>query len=142
MDERLGLTSKLAGCIPDARDPARVVHSRLERVRQRVYQMALGYEDCNDAQALRHDPALQVACDLMPHSGSPLSSQPTLCRLENAVDGPRCSCARPPGRDGLGHLGVIVVIGPATLTMRGRRRRLRLRAFAPPIWLGVPHPIL
>jgi hypothetical protein len=53
MDERLGLTSKLAGCIPDARDPSRVVHTRLEQVRQRVYQMALGYEDCNDAHTLR-----------------------------------------------------------------------------------------
>lgn len=87
MDERLGLTRKLAGCIPDARDPSRVVHTRLEQVRQRVYQMALGYEDCNDAHTLRHDPVLQMACDLVPHSGSPLSSQPTLCRLENAVDG-------------------------------------------------------
>ncbi|WP_239014073.1 transposase [Archangium violaceum] len=56
MDERLGLTQKLAACIPDARDPARVVHSRLEQVRQRVYQMALGYEDCNDAHALRRAP--------------------------------------------------------------------------------------
>lgn len=87
MDERLGLTRKLAACIPDARDPARVVHTRLEQLRQRVYQVALGYEDCNDAHTLRHDPALLVACDKLPSDDSPLSSQPTLSRMENAVDG-------------------------------------------------------
>ncbi|PTL84359.1 transposase [Vitiosangium sp. GDMCC 1.1324] len=77
----------MAACIPDARDPSCVVHTRLEQVRQRVYQMALGSEDCNDAHTLRHESALQVACDVVPHSSSPLSSQPTLCRLENAVNG-------------------------------------------------------
>ena len=86
MDERLGLLQKLSGCIPDARDPTRVVHSRLEQLRQRVYQIALGYEDCNDAAFLRHDPALQVACDVLPTPDAPLSSQPSLSRMENAVD--------------------------------------------------------
>jgi hypothetical protein len=41
MDERLGLTRKLAACIPDARDPSRVEHTRLEQLRQRVYQTRL-----------------------------------------------------------------------------------------------------
>lgn len=89
VDERLGSPHELAVCIPDGRDPTRVVHSRLEQVRQRVYQIALGYEDCDDAHHLRGDPALLVACDKLPGDDTPLSSQPTLSRMENAVDG-RC----------------------------------------------------
>lgn len=86
MDERLKLTEQLASCIPDTRDPSRVVHTRLEQLRQRVYQMALGYEDCNDANTLRRDPLLKVACSRLPDEHRGLSSQPTLSRLENAVD--------------------------------------------------------
>lgn len=87
VDERLGLLSRMSACIPDKRDPSRIEHTRLEQLRQRVYQIALGYEDCNDAHQLRDDPALQVACDRPPRGDSPLSSQPSLSRMENAVDG-------------------------------------------------------
>lgn len=87
VDERLKLLSRMAACIPDKRDPSRIEHTRLEQLRQRVYQIALGYEDCNDAQQLRHDPVLRVACDRPPQGDSPLSSQPSLSRMENAVDG-------------------------------------------------------
>jgi hypothetical protein len=86
LDERMKLCERFAACIPDRRNPVFVVHSRLEQVRQRVFQIALGYEDCNDAQALRLDPLLKVACDLVPDDERQLSSQPTLSRLENAVD--------------------------------------------------------
>lgn len=86
MDEHLKLTEQLASCIPDTRDPSRVVHTRAEQLRQRVYQIALGYEDCNDANTLRQDPLLKVACGRLPDDGQGLSSQPTLSRLENAVD--------------------------------------------------------
>jgi hypothetical protein len=91
VDERLGLTSRLAVHLPDERDPARVIHSRQEQLRQRVYQIALGYEDCNDAHTLRNDPVLQAACDRLPRGDSPLSSQPTLSRMENAAT-PRSVC--------------------------------------------------
>jgi hypothetical protein len=67
--------------------PHRIEHSRLEQLRQRVYQIALGYEDCNDAHSLRDDAALRVACDRLPQGDFPLSSQPSLSRMENAVDG-------------------------------------------------------
>jgi hypothetical protein len=53
-------------------------------MRQRLYQIALGYPDCNDADRLRQDPLLNSVCDRSPHAAG-LSSQPTLSRLENAV---------------------------------------------------------
>lgn len=88
MDDRLGLSARLAASLADDRAPARVRHGRLEQVRQRLYQIALGYEDCNDADALRRDPLLKTACDRLPDEEEGLSSQPTLSRFENAADGP------------------------------------------------------
>jgi hypothetical protein len=85
MDERLGLSERLAALLPDEREARKVRHDRREQVRQRLYQIALGYADCNDADRLRHDPLLQSVCDRTPQAGG-LSSQPTLSRLENAVD--------------------------------------------------------
>lgn len=84
IDDRLGLTGRMAALVSDARDPSRVRHSRREQFRQRVYQICMGYEDCNDGDWLRHDPAFQLACD---SEGRPTSSQPTLSRFENAVTG-------------------------------------------------------
>src|SRR5580700_4943269 len=86
LDERLGLCNRIANVLPDTRAPERVVHSRLEQVRQRVFQIALGYEDQNDADALRHDPLLRASCDRLPNDPHGLSSQPTLSRLEHAVN--------------------------------------------------------
>jgi hypothetical protein len=55
-------------------------------VHQRLYQIALGYEDCNDADRLRSDPLLKTVCDRAPEDPAGLSSQPTLSRFENAAD--------------------------------------------------------
>ena len=85
MDDRLGLSERLTILLPDERDPRKVKHDRREQLRQRLYQIALGYADCNDADRLRHDPLLKSVCDRTPHAEG-LSSQPTLSRLENAVD--------------------------------------------------------
>jgi len=85
VDDRLGLSAWMARLLPDRRDPAKTEHSVQELLRQRIYQIALGYEDCNDADWLRHDPALKTACDRLPFDGGALSSQPTLSRLENSV---------------------------------------------------------
>lgn len=85
IDEELGLTAGLARWLEDRRDPSRVLHSRLEQVRQRVLQIASGYEDANDADSLRHDPILTTVCDRLPDDPQGLSSQPTLSRLENSV---------------------------------------------------------
>jgi hypothetical protein len=84
-DRALGLCDRLAGCIPDWRQ--RVVrHDLTTLVRQRVYQIACGYEDQNDADTLRGDPLLKLVCGRRPVSGADLASQPTFSRLENAVD--------------------------------------------------------
>jgi hypothetical protein len=54
-------------------------------MRQRLYPIALGYPDCNDADRLRQEPVLKRVCARPPHAAG-LSSQPTLSRWENAVD--------------------------------------------------------
>jgi hypothetical protein len=84
-DEQLGLGAALAACIPEwRRGPVR--HSLATLVRQRLFQIACGYADQNDADQLRTDPLLKLACGRFPRSGRDLASQPTLSRLENAVD--------------------------------------------------------
>ena len=85
MDDRLGLSERLAAVLPDERDPRKVHPDRREQMRQRLYQIAWGYPDCNDADRLRQDPVLKSVCDRPPHAAG-LSSQPTLSRWENAVD--------------------------------------------------------
>jgi Transposase DDE domain group 1 len=85
MEDRLGLSERLAALLPDERDPRNVRHDRREQLRQRLYQIALGYADCNAADRLRQDPVLKSVCDRPPQAEG-LSSQPTLSRLENAVD--------------------------------------------------------
>jgi hypothetical protein len=59
-------------------------------VRQRVFQIACGYEDQNDSDTLREDPLLKMVCGSLPESGADLASQPTISRLENAADGRSC----------------------------------------------------
>src|SRR5688500_16054318 len=84
-DAALGLCDTVAGCIPEWRRGA-VRHSLATLVRQRVYQIACGYADQNDAATLRTDPLLKLVCGRRPLTGPALASQSTLSRLENAVD--------------------------------------------------------
>jgi hypothetical protein len=86
LDERLGLCAKLAPLLVDHRDPLRTQHTRQEQLRQRVFQIVMGYEDQNDATSLRHDPVWKVACDRNVDDEA-LSSQPSLSRFEHAVTG-------------------------------------------------------
>jgi hypothetical protein len=81
-DERHGLTAGLAERLCDTREDARVHHPALSLLRQRLYQIIAGYEDANDANRLRHDPAFQILADQP--LGEPLGSQPTLSRWENS----------------------------------------------------------
>lgn len=84
LDEKLGLTEGLAGCLEDRRHPSYTRQSLLDLIRQRVYQIMAGYEDGNDADDLRHDPVLKsIAGRLL--SDEPLASQPTISRFENSV---------------------------------------------------------
>src|SRR6187402_1585932 len=84
-EEALGVCAALAACVPEWRRGG-VRHSLEALVRQRVFQIACGYEDQNDAAALRSDPLFKLACGRRPASEPDLASQPTLSRLENAVD--------------------------------------------------------
>jgi DDE family transposase len=89
----LGICSALAGCLTDWRkDPRRSRHSLENLVRQRVFQLACGYADQDDADTLRTDPLFKLACGQLPLRGHDLASQPTLSRLENCVD--RHTCRR------------------------------------------------
>lgn len=85
----LGLCAALAAEVPEWRRGP-VVHSRATLVRQRVFQIACGYEDQDDADTLRTDPLLKLVCGRRPLSGAELASQPTLSRLENAPDRQAC----------------------------------------------------
>ena len=81
-DQKLNLTPRIAACFPDRRSPARVTHSMASLVRQRVYAIAMGYEDLNDHHALRDDAMMQLLTGRSP-GGAPLASPATLCRFEN-----------------------------------------------------------
>ena len=85
VDKKLGLTEAIAGAIGDNRQPEKVRHETLDLVRQRIFSLASGYPDCNDAQHLKSDPIMKILCDRDPISGPDLASQPTLSRLENSV---------------------------------------------------------
>ncbi len=90
-DTVLGLCRALAAVLPEWRR-RRGRHSLGTLVRQRVFQIACGYEDQDDADTLRVDPLLKLVCGRLPESEPDLASQPTLSRLENAVD--RHACER------------------------------------------------
>jgi hypothetical protein len=85
-DRRLGLTRRLAACLTDPRDPAKVIHEQQTMLAQRIFGIALGYEDLNDHDTLRSDPLFSILAERRPDPESPLASAPTLCRLENRVD--------------------------------------------------------
>jgi hypothetical protein len=85
IDERLGLTQRLAAGLADRRQAGKVAHELLELVRPRVFGIACGYADCNDAARLGHDPVHKLLLDRDPLAGPALASQPTLSRFENAV---------------------------------------------------------
>jgi hypothetical protein len=88
-DTALGLCALVASCVPEWRQ--RTGQHTLETlVRQRIFQIACGYEDQDDADTLRHDPLLKLVCGRLPDTGTPLASQPTLSRLDNAMN--RRSC--------------------------------------------------
>ena len=79
VDRWLGFTKQLDGILPDGRNPLLIRHSQESLLRQRIYGLALGYEDLNDHDSLRHDLLWQTATD----RSEELGSCSTLCRLEN-----------------------------------------------------------
>jgi hypothetical protein len=85
-DRRLGLTAALSACVYDPRVQSEIAHQLTTLLGQRVYQIACGYEDCNDADDLRKDWGYKTALGRRPQSDRDLASQPTLSRFENAVN--------------------------------------------------------
>lgn len=83
-DAALGLCAALAACLPPRQRGGG--QPLVQQLRQRVFQIACGYADQNDADTLRHDPLFKLVCGRLPDSGAPLASQATLSRLENRVD--------------------------------------------------------
>ena len=81
-DRKLGLLDAAARCIPDPRNPLLIKHAVRDMLRQRVYGLALGWEDLIDHGSLREDVAMQTAIGVERE----VASAPTLCRLENWAD--------------------------------------------------------
>ncbi len=77
VDRRCGLRDALAACLTDSRDPARITHDLRTMLAQRIYGLALGYEDLNDHTTLRTDPLFAVLAEQRPDPTQPLASAPT-----------------------------------------------------------------
>lgn len=85
-DRRLGLSERLSGCIEDRRQPGKIEHTVHELLSQRLYAIACGYSDCNDAARLSSDPVHRLLSRGESSAEAMLASQPTLSRFENAAD--------------------------------------------------------
>lgn len=84
-DRRLGLLSRLAAALVDERQPGKVRHALADLLGQRIYGLALGYDDANDAARLADDPMHKLLLGRDPVRGDALASPPTLSRFENDV---------------------------------------------------------
>jgi hypothetical protein len=112
-DRRLGLIGRLAAALIDERQPGKVRHAAADLVGQRIYGLALGYEDANDAARLADDPMHKLLLERDPVHGAALASQPTLSRFENDAT-----------RGELKAMGEALF---ATVLDRQRRRRRKVR---------------
>jgi hypothetical protein len=85
LDSQLNLLTSASNCILDERDQRYIDHSVKELLTQRVFQIAAGYEDCNDCDDLREDMIFKICAGRLPQNEPDLASQPTMSRLENTV---------------------------------------------------------
>jgi len=113
-DVRLNLTQALANCLHDTRQQSKVAHSFHDLIRQRVYGIACGYEDCNDAARIGDDPVHKLLLDRDPIEGAALASQSTLSRFENAL-GPKSL------------MRMATALADAVVARHRKRRRGRVR---------------
>jgi|TARA_B100000315_G_scaffold179209_1_gene167900 hypothetical protein len=84
IERRLRIADHLVACMTDRRALASTTHAYADMIRARLFAIACGYEDCDDLDVLRFDPAFKLACGRLAETGHDLMSQPTLSRLENA----------------------------------------------------------
>src|SRR5438067_2819914 len=118
VDDRLGLTWRLASALRDRRQPGKVMHPLRDLLRQRVFGLACGYADCNDAARLADDAIHKLLLERDPLAGPALASQPTLSRFENAV-GARELIA-------MGHVLADTVIEHHRRRLKGRATRITI----------------
>ena len=85
VESRIGILCRIVEAITDRRHPSYVDHPKANLLTQRVFQVACGYEDANDCNALRSDPGFKAACERLPLTGAHLASQPTMSRFENRI---------------------------------------------------------
>ena len=85
IDRATDLSSPMSRALCDRRDQAKVHHGQQGLLCQRLFAVAMGYEDANDHQSLRFDAGLKTAVGRLPETGPALASQPTLSRFENRV---------------------------------------------------------
>jgi hypothetical protein len=118
VDNRLSLTERMAACVRDVRQAGKVIHDSLDLFRQRVFGIASGYPDCNDADTLVHDPIQKILLDRDPVEGQGLGSQPTLSRFENALTAKELY--------GMAETLADVVIEHHARRLRGKARRITI----------------
>ena len=87
IDRQIGLTARLAAAVQDKRHPSYIDHTLRDLLAQRIYQIASGYADGNDANSLRHDPLFKLSVERSPlDPAQDLASGPTFSRLEHSMD--------------------------------------------------------
>ena len=86
-EARYGLIDGFARCLVDDRQSGKVRHTLEDLLAQRIYGLACGHPDANDADQLADDPIHKLLLGRDPIDGDPLASQPTICRFENHVGG-------------------------------------------------------
>jgi hypothetical protein len=87
IDRQMGLTERLAAAIHDKRHPSYIDHPLRDLLAQRIYQLASGYADANDANSLRRDPVFKLGVERPPlDPAHDLASAPTFSRLEHHID--------------------------------------------------------
>src|SRR3546814_4784206 len=85
-ERAMGICQRLAACIADPRDPARVIHRLDDILRARVFALAFGYEDADVLDALRDDPGFRLALGKLPEAGAGLASQPPMRAEEHQFE--------------------------------------------------------
>lgn len=79
IERKHAILQSFADLLPDERNPKYISYTRYEQLKQRIFLMMQGYEDCNDQEKLKDDPVIKQV------QGNELCSQPTMCRLENSI---------------------------------------------------------
>ncbi len=85
VENQINILKDFTSCIEDSRDKRYIDHTIDSLVKQRVYQIAAGYEDANDCNSLRNDAIFKICSDRLPEEDLDLGSQSTMCRFENSV---------------------------------------------------------